>query len=136
MNSSGFSAFRFVPRPRQSAKQRVLADWRGVDLTPLEKAQQNPGRALSELVPSTLARLGIDRRRTEAELARTWNHLIDPQIVAHAQPVNIVKGTLFVRVDSSVWLDELVRYRRKEILERLQHAFGSELVKRISFQVG
>jgi hypothetical protein len=46
------------------------------------------------------------------------------------------KGTLFVTVDSSVWLSEIVRYRRKEILDRLQHSFGRELIQRISFRVG
>jgi len=39
-------------------------------------------------------------------------------------------------VDSSAWLDEIVRYRRKEILERLQHGFGRDLIARISFRVG
>jgi len=39
-------------------------------------------------------------------------------------------------VDSNVWLSEIVRYRRQEILQRLQHAFGKELVARISFRVG
>jgi hypothetical protein len=46
------------------------------------------------------------------------------------------KGTLFVTVDSSVWLSEIVRYRRKEILDRLQHSFGRNLIQRISFRVG
>ena len=40
---------------------------------------------------------------------------------------------LFVTVDSSVWLAEIVRYRRKEILDRLQHSFGKDLIARISF---
>ena len=65
-----------------------------------------------------------------------WRHLIDPVLTAHAQPVGINKGTLFVNVDSSVWLDEIVRYRRKEILNRLQLSFGRELIQRISFRVG
>jgi predicted nucleic acid-binding Zn ribbon protein len=62
--------------------------------------------------------------------------LIDPNIVAHAQPTGVRKGTLFVTVDNSVWLSEIVRYRRKEILDRLQHSFGRELIQRISFRVG
>jgi len=41
-----------------------------------------------------------------------------------------------VNVDSSVWLDEIVRYRRKDILTRLQTALGRELIQRISFRVG
>jgi len=39
-------------------------------------------------------------------------------------------------VDSNVWLAEIVRYRRKEILNRLQHSFGKNLIQRISFRVG
>ena len=56
--------------------------------------------------------------------------------MAHAQPTGLNKGTLFVTVDSSVWLSEIVRYRRKEILNRLQHGFGKEMIARISFRVG
>ncbi|MDE2712936.1 MAG: DUF721 domain-containing protein, partial [Verrucomicrobiota bacterium] len=62
--------------------------------------------------------------------------LIDPSVTAHAQPAGIRKGTLFVDVDSNVWLSEIVRYRRHEILQRLQHAFGKEFIARISFRVG
>jgi predicted nucleic acid-binding Zn ribbon protein len=62
--------------------------------------------------------------------------LLDPVICAHAQPAGLAKGTLFVTVDSNAWLSEIVRYRRKEILDRLQHSFGRELIKKISFRLG
>jgi hypothetical protein len=39
-------------------------------------------------------------------------------------------------VDSNVWLSEIVRYRRKEILTRLKHSFGPNLIQKISFRVG
>jgi predicted nucleic acid-binding Zn ribbon protein len=120
---------------KRTPRQRVLAQWHGLDTAALEKGRVR-ARALSTLMPSVLADLHIDRRRTEAELVKVWNHSLDPSIVAHAQPTGIRKGTLFVAVDSSVWLSELVRYRRKEILERLQHSFGRDFVVRISFRVG
>ena len=78
----------------------------------------------------------MDVRQAEAEIVRVWQSLLDPALVAHAQPVGVRKGTLFVVVDSSVWLSEIVRYRRKEILDRLQHSFGPTLIKKISFRVG
>ena len=87
-------------------------------------------------MPKVLTDLRIDRRQAEAEIARVWNNLIDPRITAHAQPTGINKGTLFVNVDSNVWLDEIVRYRRKEILDRLQHSFGKDVVTRITFRLG
>jgi len=131
--------YRYLPPlgpGRTSARQRVLAQFRGINLAPLEKTQANRARQVSALMPSVLSELRIDRRRTEAEITKVWNHLLDPAVTAHAQPTGIRNGTLFVSVDSNVWLSEIVRYRRKEILDRLQHSFGRDFVARISFRVG
>lgn len=107
-----------------------------MDLTPLESARAVRARAAGTVVPKVLVDLRINDRRSEAELVKVWNSLIDPNLTAHAQPAGLRKGTLFVTVDSSVWLSEIVRYRRKEILERLQHSFGSQLIQKISYRVG
>lgn len=121
---------------KTSARQRVLAQWRGVDLAPLEAAQTIRAHKPADVLSKLMKDLRMDQRRGEAEIVRVWNDLIDPAIVTHAQPAGIRNGTLFVTVDSSVWLSEIVRYRRKEILERLQHSFGPKLIQKISFRVG
>jgi hypothetical protein len=113
-----------------------MAQWRGVDLAPQEKARALHARPLSAVMPRVLSELRIDSRRAEAEIVKVWNDLLDPNVVAHAQPTGLHKGTLFVVVDSSVWLSEIVRYHRKEILGRLQHSFGRDVVKKISFRPG
>ena len=131
--------FRRIPPlgpPKASRRQRVLAQWRGVDMAPLEKEKSSRVKPLETLMPKVLAGLGIDRRRAEAEVLKVWNNLLEPDVVAHAQPTGLRKGTLFVAVDSNVWLSEIVRYRRKEILDRLRHSFGPEFIVRISFRVG
>jgi hypothetical protein len=119
-----------------SARQRVLAQWRGVDLAPIESARAIRARHIGDVLPRVAVDLRMDTRRAEIEVVKVWNNLIDPNIVAHAQPAGLRKGTLFVNVDSSVWLSEIVRYRRKEILDRLQHSFGREVIKKISYRVG
>jgi hypothetical protein len=124
------------PPKKKSARQRVLAQWRGVDLSPLESARVVRARRAGDVLARVTHDLHMDQRRAEAEVVKVWNSLIDPNIVAHAQPVGVRKGTLFVTVDSSVWLSEIVRYHRKEILDRLQHSFGPNLIQRISFRVG
>ncbi len=123
-------------RGKISARRRVLGQWRGLDLESLEKARTLHAQPVSAVMPKVLTDLRIDRRRGEAEVVKVWNSLLDPNIVAHAQPTGLHKGTLFVTVDSSVWLSEIVRYRRKEILDRLQHSFGRDLIAKISFRVG
>jgi hypothetical protein len=122
--------------PKADARQRALAQWRGFDLAPLEKGQALRARQVGAVLPEVLTSLRIDNRRAEAEIVKVWNEALDPNLVAHAQPTGLNKGTLFVTVDSSVWLSEIVRYRRKEILDRLQHSFGRDLVIKISFRVG
>jgi predicted nucleic acid-binding Zn ribbon protein len=129
--------FISVPPPkRTSGRQRVLAQWRGVDLAPLEAARAVRARRAGDVLPKLMKDLRMDDRRAEAELVKVWNSLLDPNITAHAQPHNLHKGTLFVNVDSSVWLSEIVRYRRKEILDRLQYSFGKNLIHKISFRIG
>src|SRR5579864_9161155 len=122
--------------PKRSARQRVLAAWRGVDISAAEKERANRVESAGAVMPGVLKELRIDTRRAEVEIVKVWNSLIDPNIVAHAQPVGLRKGTLFVTVDSSVWLSEIVRYRRKEILDRLQHSFGRDVIAKISYRIG
>jgi len=139
------STYLLPPPPRHvpargaaklNPRQRVLAQWRGMDLSARETARAVRSEPMSAIMPKVLADLRIDRRQSEAEVLKVWNHLLDPNITAHAQPTGLWKGTLFVAVDSNVWLSEIVRYRRKEILDRLQHSFGRDLIAKISFRVG
>ena len=129
---------RIPPRGplKRTAQQRILAQWRGTDLTPLEVAQAVCARRAGDLLPKVLTGYRVEQRRGEVEIVKVWNNLIDPNITAHAQPVGLNKGTLFVNVDNNAWLSEIVRYKRKEILERLQHSFGREIIARISFRIG
>lgn len=130
-----FNNYKRGPR-KSTARESILASWRGIDLAPVEIARSKSAKQAGSVMPRILSELRIDRRQAESEILKVWHHLIDPNIVAHAQPTGINKGTLFVTVDSSVWLDEIVRYRRRDILQRLQTSFGKDLITRISFRVG
>src|SRR5438045_3551187 len=101
-----FRPNRYTPPkgpPRLDPKKRLMAEFRGIELSELEKGRARTEKSVASLMPQVLRGLGMDRRRAEAEILRVWNHLIDPSISAHAQPTGINKGTLFVTVDSSPW---------------------------------
>jgi len=130
---------RFVPAkgfPKPNQQQKALAEWRRIDARESEGALKPTEKAMPDILGKVVQNIGLDRKRGELEILKIWNNLLDPQITAHAQPANIAKGTLFVNVDTSVWLDEIVRYRRKEILDRLKTAFGPDLIRKISFRIG
>lgn len=121
---------------KQSARERVLSQWRGLDVTPLEIARTLRARKAADVLPKVLADLRIDSRRSEAEIVKVWNASLASDIVKHAQPMGLRRGTLFISVDSNAWLSELLKWRQQEILARLRHSFGPELIKRLSFRVG
>jgi predicted nucleic acid-binding Zn ribbon protein len=121
--------------PRLSARDQALADWRGLNPAALEKTKLK-SKPVSEILSKVLPGLRLDQRRAEAELVRVWKDLLPPDIVAHAHPAGLRKGTLFVIVDSNVWMHDIIRYRQKEILERLQHSFGRQTVTKLSFRLG
>ena len=126
------------PRDRDwsAGRRQVLTEWRRIDLAPLEKAWNSRTQAAGTVVAGVLQRLRLDQRQSETEIVKVWNRLLDSNVAAHAQPVGLRNGTLFVNVDSSVWLSEIVRYRQKEILQRLQASFSSRVIRRISFRQG
>ena len=129
--------FFSVPPPKKiSARQKILAQWRGVDLAPIETARAVRARDAGKIVSKVLADLKMDSRRADIEIVKVWNESIEPAVTAHAQPVNVCKGTLFVTVDSDVWKYEIIRYHRKEILKRMQYSFGLGKIKKIHFRVG
>ena len=131
--------FRQPPRRafyHRNAKEEALAEWRRADSTEQEGARRKTGKTISDIMPGVLQRLRIDQRQSETEILKVWSSLVDPEVAAHANPTGIRNGTLFVSVDSNVWLDEIVRYRRREILDRLKSAFGPTKVQRISFRIG
>ena len=124
-------------RAWRTARRDILTGWRGVDLEPAERAPRTGGRPMADLVQRVRDKLRLEARRADVEILRAWDSLLDPNVVRHARPVGLNRhGTLFVSVDSSAWLDEIVRYRRREILQRLQDAFGRERIVKISYRVG
>ena len=117
-----------------AARGRALHEWRRVDWVGIETAWADKSLPAAQLVPGVLSGLKLEQRVAESQILQVWNRVIDPTTAAHATPVQLNKGTLFVNVDSSAWLSEIVRYRRREILERIQLVVGSEMVQRISFR--
>jgi len=123
-------------RAAATARARTLDQWRGRGFTGAEIAWNSPAKSIETILPGVLGHLRLEQRLDESKIQTIWSQILDPTLVAHAQPAGFAKGTLFVNVDSSVWLNEIVRYRRHEILERLQTALGKTVVQRISFRIG
>ncbi len=69
------------------------------------------------------------------EIWDLWGQVIDSSIAANAKPAAFRGGTLIVHVSGSAWIQHL-RFMEKQIVDKLNQAYGSILVERISFKIG
>ena len=64
--------------------------------------------AVAEALRAYLERSGLNRRLSQAQVIPDWAGLVGPAIAAVTAPERVTPdGTLFVRVATSAWMNEL-----------------------------
>ncbi len=79
--------------------------------------------SLSQVLEGTLKSLGLDKALVQSKIQKHWDALVGPVISAHAQPEELRFNKLYVRVDSSAWLQELT-FLKPSLVEKLNAALG------------
>lgn len=90
---------------------------------------------LGEILSKSLKRLELSSKLEEYRIWPVWDEIVGTAIARNAQPEKIRNGTLFVKVSSSTWMQEL-QYMKEMISERLNGSLGRQVVKNIFFFVG
>jgi predicted nucleic acid-binding Zn ribbon protein len=90
---------------------------------------------VGEVLGTSLKRLDLSSRLDEYGVWPIWNDVVGKTIAVNAQPEKIRNGTLFVKVTSSVWMQQL-QFMKQMIAEKLNHRLKREIVKNIFFVVG
>jgi predicted nucleic acid-binding Zn ribbon protein len=122
--------------PQISPRDEILSAWRGGEWVRAEENRRASARSGPELIHDAVEMMRLEDRIAATQILKIWQNALDPTLTAHAQPSGYHKGTLFITVDSNVWLAEIIRYHREEILQRLQLAVGDGKVKKISYRLG
>ena len=71
----------------------------------------------------------------EQRLLEVWRKAVGPQISAQTRPEKFKRNILFVKVSSSVWMQQL-HILKSEIIEKINQHVGNELVTNILFSIG
>ncbi|MFO7871122.1 MAG: DUF721 domain-containing protein [Kiritimatiellia bacterium] len=91
--------------------------------------------AIGDVVPSVMKKLGIESQHWLTVMNTDWEKLVGPEVARHTRPGRFERGRLTVFVDSSVWLNELARYGREEMLSNLRREFGGKRVKSLNLRL-
>ncbi len=90
---------------------------------------------LGQVLDKSLKRMEISTRLDEYGVWPIWNDIVGTTIARNAQPEKIRNGTLFVKVTSSVWMQQL-QYMKEMIAEKLNQRLKTDVVRNIFFVVG
>lgn len=88
---------------------------------------------LGDVIQAVIDRLGLRPHIDEARIIETWATLAGPQVNGVTTSVWLKGRTLFVKIRSAAWRQEL-HLRRREWRERLNEELGEPLVEEIVFR--
>lgn len=87
-----------------------------------------------DLIPAFLKEVGLEDKMWQQALLNEWPQLVGEQVARRARPGRIQNKVLTVFVSNSVWLNELTRYSRPQMLKNLQARFGTDLIRELRLQ--
>jgi predicted nucleic acid-binding Zn ribbon protein len=97
--------------------------------------KSSPIESFGNVLEQSLKRLDLVGRLDAYGVWPIWNDVVGAAIARNAQPEKIRNGTLFVKVSSPVWMQQL-QFMKEMIAGKLNERLNREVVKNIFFMVG
>jgi len=89
-------------------------------------------KQLNGLIYRFLQSIGIKDKIEENFAIVYWDAVVGKEIAKKTEPFKVIKGSLFVRVDDTVWRNEL-QFLKHEIIEKLNKKIGKNIINDIKF---
>lgn len=96
-------------------------------------AAQNRPRPLGDVLKEVINELGLEEKIDEARVVETWAALAGTEINSVTESAWMKGSTLYVKITSAAWRQELHMNRRKW-RERLNGTLDAELIDEIVFR--
>jgi hypothetical protein len=100
-----------------------------------KKTKQANFQRLGNILQEILKKHNINIDSDDQHVLEVWRKAVGPQIAAHTRPDKLKRNTLYVKVSSSVWMQQL-HLLKTEIIEKINQLLRKELIKNIHFSIG
>jgi len=94
-----------------------------------------PIERLGDVLDESLKRLDLAPQLEAYGIWPIWNDVVGKPVARNAQPEKIRNGTLFVKVSSPVWMQQL-QFMKELLAEKLNERLRAKVVKNLFFVVG
>jgi hypothetical protein len=100
-----------------------------------KRPRQIKPQKLSDILHHFLKKQNIILSFEKQRLQEIWSIAVGTQIAEQTSPDRLNKGTLSVKVSSSVWMQQL-HFLKEEIINKINQQVGAEFIKNIFFSIG
>ena len=90
---------------------------------------------IADILKDVFTRLESEQTLPRDTLEAHWKEIAGELAAKHSFPADLRKNELTVRVDSSVWLQELT-IKKRELLKALKRVLGKDTISEIHFKIG
>jgi len=89
---------------------------------------------LKNILDSFFKKNHLDNKIKGYQIIFNWSDCVGKNIAAHSQPVKILGNTLFLKVDSHVWANEL-NIKQGEIIKKINDKANKKIIHNIKFRI-
>lgn len=90
---------------------------------------------VGDILQETLKRRNLPIDCRNQEIVTGWEKIVGPVISQQTKPEKIRNKTLYLKVSSPIWMQQL-QFMKPELIEKVNAALGKEAVHNIFFNVG
>jgi predicted nucleic acid-binding Zn ribbon protein len=90
---------------------------------------------LGSVLPNLLKSIRTGSDAQLVEVWELWDDVVGETIAKNARPAAFKGKLLLVEVSSSTWMHQL-QFLKADIIEKINDAFGKEMVDEIKFKIG
>lgn len=90
---------------------------------------------LGTVLPNLLKSIRAGSDAQLVEVWELWDDVVGETIAKNARPAAFKGKLLLVEVSSSTWMHQL-QFLKADIIEKINDAFGKEMVDEIKFKIG
>jgi hypothetical protein len=100
-----------------------------------KRPRQTKLEKLGDVLHQILKERNILLSSEKQHLQKVWSSAVGSQIAAQTCPDKLRKGSLFVKVSTSVWMQQL-HFMKGEIIDKVNRQAGKVLIENILFSIG
>lgn len=94
--------------------------------------EKDKKKEIANIVPSVLRGRGWEAQMELHSIFSNWKKVVDETTAAHAEPLKIVKGTLWVEVENSAWLQQF-QYQKIFLLKSINASYKNVAIRDVRF---